>query len=180
MAARWYAARTKPRQESVAVDNLQRQDFAVYNPAISIERRRTKRIIIAREPLFPGYVLIQFELADATWRAINSTRGVISLLTFGEQGIPTPMPKGEVESIQAREKKGQLFFSEINRVKLGDSVRLKFGPAADAIGKVIFTRGERLELLLNLLGRETRVKAPLHAVEVVEPHHDMQTRRPVR
>ena len=180
MMARWYAARTKPRQESLAVTHLERQQFEVYAPQISIERFRNKRITVDREPLFPGYVLIKFALVDSAWRAINSTRGVISLLTFGEFGIPTPMPHGEVESIQAREKSGQLFISEIKRVRRGDKVKLKFGPAADAIGKVIFTRGERIELLLNLLGRQTRVKAPLHAVEVVEQRHQIQPSRPVR
>jgi transcriptional antiterminator RfaH len=180
MCARWYAARTKPRQEVTAVVNLERQQFEVYAPKISIERVREKRITVIREPLFPGYLLIRFALSDASWRSINSTRGVLSLLIFGENGAPTPMPNGEVESIQAREKSGELFISEVRRIYRGDKVRLKFGPAADAIGKVVFTRGERIELLLNLLGRETRVKAPLHAVEVVEQRNTMLRRRPVR
>lgn len=165
--ARWYAVRTKPRQESVVTKRLTRQDFPVYSPEITIERFRAKRITLLREPLFPGYVLVKFVLGNASWRAINSTRGVISLLTFGENGIPIPVPEGEVESIQRREIAGKLFFSEINRVRRGDKVRLKFGPSADAIGTVLFTRGERIELLLNLLGRQTRVKAPLHSVQVV-------------
>lgn len=181
MSSRWYAARTKPRQEHIAVDNLKRQAFEVYSPRISIERLRHNHICIERESLFPGYILIKFALRDETWRSINSTRGVISLLTFGENYGPSPMPVGEVEAIQRREIAGQLFISEIKRVRRGDRVRLKFGPAADAICRVLFTKGERIELLLNLLGRETRVKAPLHAVEIVEHQPRMLSgRRSVR
>jgi len=170
---RWYVARTKPRQEATAIEHLTRQNFAVYFPQISIERMRRDRISIEHEAFFPGYVLVQFVLADATWRVINSTRGVAKLLVFGQDGAPTPMPPGVVEQLQVREKRGQLFKSEIKRVRRGDQVRLKIGPAASQIGRVIFTRGERIELLLNLLGRQTRIKAPLHVVEIVE-------QRPIR
>jgi len=183
--ARWYAARTKPRQEAVAVLNLARQDFEAYSPQVTVERYKQtassgQRITIEREPLFPGYVLVKFALENFGWRSINSTRGVIELLRFGDDGGPCSLPRGEVESIQRREISGQLFISEVRRVRQNDSVKVKFGPAADKIGRVIFTKGERVELLLNLLGRETRVQAPLHAVEVVEPHKIYGHRRPVR
>jgi transcriptional antiterminator RfaH len=167
---RWFCARTKPRQEAIAVENLRRQSFETYSPKIRIERIHKSRICIDTESLFPGYLLIKFTLSDPTWRVINSTRGIANLLTFAENGRPSPMPIGEVESIQQREKQGLLFISEVKRVRRGDRVRLKIGPAAEQIGTVLFTRGERVELLLNLLGRKTRVKAPLHVVEVVAQH----------
>lgn len=173
----WFAARTKPRQADIALAHLKRQEFEVYHPKIRIERLNRKgRISLDHEPLFPGYLLIRFTLADATWRAINSTRGITNLLSFAENGRPSPMPIGEVENIQTRERKGLLFISEVKRVRRGDHVKLKIGPAAEQIGTVLFTRGERVELLLNLLGRQTRVKAPLHALEVVAQHKMLRPR----
>ena len=169
---RWYCARTKPRQEHIAVDNLRRQAFETYHPKISIERIRNGKIAVTREPLFPSYVLIRFALSDDAWRSINSTRGVSALLGFGEDFRPSPLPVGEVESIQDRERKGLLFISEVKRVKKGDRVRLKFGLATDQIGTVLFTSHERVTLLLSMLGQKTRVIAPLHALEVV-PNHKM-------
>lgn len=159
--------------------NLARQRFEAYSPQVTVERLRHQRITVEREPLFPGYVLVKFALEDDGWRTISSTRGVIELLRFGEDNGPAVMPRGEVESIQRREISGQLFISEVRRVKRNDRVRVKFGSAADKIGRVIFTKGERVEMLLNLLGRQTRVQAPLHAVEVVEPRK-MWGRRLVR
>ena len=167
MVPRWYAARTKSRQETVALRNLARQQFEAYSPHVEITRTVRRRIITTSEPVFPGYVLIRFALADAAWRAINSTRGIVSLIMTSENGIPAPLPVGEVEAIQRREKSGDLVIPDAALIRRGDKVRIKFGTAADAIGKVIFTRGERIELLLHLLGRETRVKAPLHAVEKI-------------
>jgi transcriptional antiterminator RfaH len=167
---RWFCARTKPRQEAIAVENLRRQSFEIYSPKIRIERLRKSRICIDTESLFPGYLLIRFMLSDPTWRVINSTRGIADLLGVAENGRPSPVPVGEIESIQHREKQGLLFISEVKRVRRGDRVRLKIGPAAEQIGTVLFTRNERVELLLNLLGRKTRVKAPLHVVEVVAQH----------
>lgn len=115
MIPRWYAARTKPKQESVAVLNLARQKFEVYSPLVTIERRHGKRISVEREPLFPGYVLVRFNLADENWRAINSTRGILGLLTMTTDQPPTPLPNEEIESIQRREMTGQLFISEVQK-----------------------------------------------------------------
>lgn len=170
--ARWYAARTKPRQDQVAVENLARQNFQIYSPRVTIERIRRGRITTGLEQFFPGYLLIHFALSDASWRAINSTRGVSRLISFSENGIPTAFPVGEIERLQVREKRGELFHTDISRVRRGDCVRLKVGPAADKIGRVLWTRGERIEFLLSLLGRETKVKAPLHLVEVVSQRHE--------
>jgi transcriptional antiterminator RfaH len=170
MDPRWFCCKCKPRQEAKAAENLHRQDFETYHPQITIERIRNGKIGTIRESLFPSYLLVKFTLSDAAWRSINSTRGVLGLLAFGENARPSPMPVGEVEQIQAREKKGLLFISEVKRVRRGDRVRIKIGPAADQIGTVLFTRAERVQLLLNLLGRQTRVYAPLHVLEVVSQH----------
>jgi len=172
---RWYAARAKTGQESIALDNLARQSFTAYYPQVEVERRRRGRITVEHEGLFPGYVLVKFALEPRAWRAINGTRGVIRLLSFSVEGAPSPLPVGEIERLQEREKQGQLHISEIMRLHRGDTVRLKIGMAVDQIGEVVRTRGERVELLLSLLGREIRCIAPMHALEMV-----CSSRTPVR
>lgn len=164
----WYCARSKPGQEQIALDNLQRQQFIAYYPKITIERRKRGRITRDREGLFPGYVLVKLALENCAWRAINSTRGVIRLLSFNEDGRPSPLPTCEIEALQDREKAGQLFISEIVRLRRGDRVRLKVGPAVDQIGTVVKTRGERVELLLQLLGSQVKCLAPLHCLEILD------------
>src|SRR5262245_26820326 len=164
---RWYAAKTKAGQDAIACANLARQQFTTYYPQMTIQRYRQGRIRLEREPLFPGYVLISLILEDQAWRAINNTRGVYKLLSFNEDGRPSALPDGEVESLQDKEKAGKLYVSEVLRLYRGDKIRLKFGPSVDQIGEVLRTRGERVEFLLKLLGRRVRVIAPLHALDLV-------------
>src|SRR5262245_19731087 len=169
MPDRWYVAKTKSGQDRIALDNLKRQLFEVYYPQITIERYRAGRIRRDCESLFPGYVLVRFALETATWRVINSTRGVYRLLSFAEDGRPSALPEGEIERLQEREKQGKLFVSEILTLRRGDQIRLKVGPSVDQIGQVIRTRGERVEFLMRLLGRKVRCIAPMHALELVTP-----------
>ena len=167
----WYAAKTKAGQDTIACNNLARQSFAIYYPQMIIERYRQGRITRDMEPLFPGYVLISFHLDNTQWRAINNTRGVYKLLSFNEDGRPSRMPNGEVESLQNQDRMGKLYISEVVRLKRGDLVRLKFGPSADRIGEVLRTRGERVEFLMSLLGRKIRCIAPRHALDLVLKRH---------
>jgi transcriptional antiterminator RfaH len=165
----WYAAKTKAGQDHIAIANLSRQQFEVYYPQMTIERWRSGHIRRDRESLFPGYVLVSFVLEDQAWRVINSTRGVYRLLSFNEDGRPSAMPHGEVELLMDKERHGQLFISEIMRLRRGDHIRMKFGPSVDQIGEVLRTRGERVEFLLRLLGRKVKCIAPIHALDLVVP-----------
>ena len=52
----WYVAYTKPRQESVAECNLQRQSFETYLPWIFQARRKRGERKGIVEPMFPCYL----------------------------------------------------------------------------------------------------------------------------
>jgi len=164
---RWYCVRAKPGQDQIAIKHLDRQNFTTYYPRMTIERARAGRIVCESVPLFPGYILVHSVMPVATWRTINGTRGVLRLLSFAEDGKPSAVAKGEIEVLQRREKAGKLYISEVVRLRRGDGVRMKFGSAVDQIGEVLWTRGERVEFLLRLLGRKVKCIAPQHALELV-------------
>ena len=167
MPEQWYVARSKPSQARIALERLTQQHFTTYWPQIEIERVKAGKVVKIREPLFPGYLFVLFELQPQSWRAINGTRGVQRLLSFSEDGKPSAIPYGEVESLQDREKQGQFKFSEITRFRRGDVVRVKNGISVGLTGKVVRTRGERVEFLLRLLGRQVRCIAPCHTLHLV-------------
>ena len=48
----WYLIFTKPRQESLARENLERQGFVTYLPRAQRSRRRNGRYIKSIEPFF--------------------------------------------------------------------------------------------------------------------------------
>lgn len=164
---RWYAAKTRSGQDRVAVDNLTRQNFETYSPRLTIERMRNGRITLRSESLFPGYVLIKSTMDACAWRIINSTRGIVRLISFSQDGNPSALPIGEIELLKQREILGKLHVSEILRFRHGDQIRMKVGSSVDQIGEVVRTRGERVEFLMHLLGRRVRCIAPMHQLDLV-------------
>jgi len=81
----WYLVHTKPRQEDVALANLQRQGYECYLPQMRVERIRRRKAEIAAEPMFPRYLFIQLDSSDQgkSWSPIRSTLGVSQLVHFG-------------------------------------------------------------------------------------------------
>lgn len=61
--AKWYVMYTKPRQESVALDNLQRQNYTVFYPQARVLKRKAgKGSTAVVEPLFPRYMFVRLEV----------------------------------------------------------------------------------------------------------------------
>lgn len=162
--SRWYCARAKPRREHLAIDGLKRQGFTTYFPQLEVEKIRNKRVVVEPEALFPSYVLVAMELTHAAWRAVNGTRGIIKLIGQGDEGRPIPLPRGEIEALQLREKLGQLRISRVRRLKRGDRVKVINGPLAGQTGIVQWSKSERVTFLLSLLGRNMRIVAPSHTL----------------
>jgi transcriptional antiterminator RfaH len=164
---RWYAARAKPGQERLALENLSRQEFTAYYPRIHIERFKKGKIIKEVEGLFPGYLFVNVALDPAAWRTINSTRGIMRLLSFSQDGRPSPVPPGHIEALREREISGEFLIPMAARFRKNDTVRIKNGPSAGKTGRVLATKGERVEFLFNLLGREVKCIAPQHILYLV-------------
>ena len=81
----WYLVHTKPRQEDIALANLERQGYECYLPQMSIERVRRRKAEVATEPMFPRYLFVRLDSSDQgkSWSPIRSTLGVSQLVHFG-------------------------------------------------------------------------------------------------
>ncbi len=81
----WYLVHTKPRQEDLALANLERQGYSCYLPQLRIERVRRRKTEIALEPMFPRYLFVRLDSSDQGkgWSPIRSTLGVSQLVHFG-------------------------------------------------------------------------------------------------
>jgi len=81
----WYLVHTKPRQEEIALANLERQGYECYLPQMRIERVRRRKAEVATEPMFPRYLFIRLDSSDQgkSWSPIRSTLGVSQLVHFG-------------------------------------------------------------------------------------------------
>jgi len=122
----WYLVHTKPRQEDVALANLQRQGYECYLPQMRIERIRRRKAEIATEPMFPRYLFIRLDSSDQgkSWSPIRSTLGVSQLVRFGAR--VAKVDDALVDLLRQREQAMPLdamFHS-------GDSVVITDGPFA--------------------------------------------------
>ena len=158
----WYTIHTKPRQESVAEEHLQRQGFTVYLPRIQATRRQKDRWQETIEPLFPRYLFIYTNPEEQNLAPIRSTRGVSKLVRFGNQLIPVPEVLIEAVKERADPETGWLV-PESPLFKPGDRVAILEGPFAELEGIFHCEQGEqRALILLEVLGKLTNLTVSRH------------------
>lgn len=160
----WYAVYTRPREEAIAQENLERQGFATYWPRYRKRASHARRIEEVAAGLFPRYLFARLDLSQSGWRTIRSTRGVVGLVTQGAE--PASVSARLLDGIRARE-------DEQGFVVLGRQIELKKGQrvqlASDAFKghDLIFEArkdSERVVVLLGLLGRQFEVAVPVREV----------------
>ena len=156
--ANWFTVYTKPRQEQVALDHLQRQGFRCLLPmAVNPYQRRSARDPRI-EPLFPRYLFLNAVADQQSLGPVRSTRGVATLVRFGME--LARLPETVIEAInRRREPETGLVRLDPVPVEPGDKVKVFDGPLAGLEGIFKERKGERRALLLAmLLGTESTVE----------------------
>ncbi len=163
----WYVVFTHPAAEAKAILNLERQGFRTYMPRFRTLRRHARREEPVWRPLFPRYLFISFDSVVARWRAILSTFGVADLIRHGDR--PTRVPEGIIDGLRAREVGGEFEPSPAQaRLKPGTLVQVQGGPFHEWVGRLeSLTDGDRVRVLLSLLGREVRTELAISKVQAV-------------
>lgn len=109
---------------------------------------------------FPGYILVNMDLNDETWRVVRQTPGVTQIVGSGD--TPMPLSRGEVERLlhpgeaaEGREKVKTTVDYEV-----GETVKVISGPLADFEGAIsdINVDQSRLKVMVSIFGRETPVE----------------------
>lgn len=149
----------------MAERNLRRQHFQTFLPMHEETRRKAGRFISTVRPLFTGYMFVAFDTSKGGWRAINSTYGITRLVSFGED--PQPVPLDLISRLMLRcDDGGKLLPPRI--LQPGDVVRLTSGPFAEFVATVEkISPDQRVWVLLDLMGRTTRVAVHPDALQVV-------------
>lgn len=155
----WYAVYTRPRQEGIALDNLERQAFECFLPlADNPYQRRSRRAARRPEPLFPRYLFLLAAPDVQSLASVRSTRGVVGLVRAGHELVR--MPDSVIDALRARQdpRTGLIALQPLP-LQAGDAVRVFDGPLAGLEG-VLQEHCSRTRslLMLSLLGRETTVE----------------------
>lgn len=163
--SQWFVMYTKPRQEAVALDNLERQQYRVFFPKAKVRKRKSGRPATeVIEPLFARYMFVKLESGVDDFSKLRSTKGCVDLVKFG--GKPTPVPEELIELIQAQvDESDQLDLAKVVLPAVGSVVRVEEGPFEGLLGTIASHKSaDRVLVLLNVLGAERRVE--LGAVQV--------------
>jgi transcriptional antiterminator RfaH len=154
----WYLIHPKPRQETTALTNLERQGYTCYLPKISKTTGRGSNIRKAAEPMFPRYLFIQLNEGKAdcnghNWMPIRSTLGVDKLVQFGDN-YPS-LDNALIQTLQQRERD-----TPVQPVlKQGDTVQTLDEPFKDL--EAIFHTADsdhRVIILMNFLNQRLPVR----------------------
>jgi len=141
----WYLIKTKPRQEKIAIQNLENQGYKVFCPISKINNQ----LVV----LFPGYLFTQLNDKTQNWSPINSTKGVLHFVKFGLNFAK--VPTSVIKFIKTNQHITTEKLINLNQFKPGDKVQISDGVFKNymAIFKS-YKSDERIMLLMNLLGHE--------------------------
>lgn len=157
----WYVVHTKVRQEQTACDNLVRQGYAVYLPRIKILKRVRGYQQAKQEPLFPRYLFLQPGSAAHSIAPIRSTLGVTAIVRFGQE--PAVIQPETLKTIREFETRRNAARDEdISPFQPGERIRVADGPLAGLEGLISDVSQERVIVLMQLLGQDTRVGLSHH------------------
>ena len=161
---RWYLVYAKPRQETVARLNLERQGYRVYLPLVRQPRRQKGRMGSIVAPMFPRYLFIRLDRETHDWGPIRSTFGVVSMVRFGQ--VPAAVPDDLIDLLQAREDETGIQILPVEQYRRGAKVRIIQGGFSGYEGIFIARSGrDRVTVLLQVLGRAARAQIDLGAIE---------------
>jgi len=161
---RWYAVYTQACREHWTRSNLWERGHEVYLPLYRRQRRHARRTDWVSAPLFPRYLFVTNNPARPGRRSILSTPGVIGLVKFGDR--PATVTDTIIQDIRSRENDaGHVQLVDLKSLIPGEQVRIHSGIMTDQVG--LFERGsdaDRVVILLQLLGREVRVRMPSNSI----------------
>jgi len=167
-ATTWYLAYSKPRLERQAAQELENQGYVAYLPMCLPGRRARggQGAVPALEPMFPRYVFFRRGHLQQGLGPARSTRGVSTLVSFGTG--PAVLSDCLIDGVREVERMRRLDEASLGcGFKAGDRVRVSHERLQCLEGMVTAVAGERVTLLLQILGRETALRVHCSEVETL-------------
>lgn len=128
-------------------------------------RKRRSRRVTTVEPLFPSYLFVHMRLDPGPWDAVRWAPGVKRII--GTEDVPTPVPGEAMRLLMDRCGTGGVIQWHPS-FQPGEPVRIVIGPFAGLEGILDRPsgRGERVRVLLRLLGTATPVEMDVTDIEL--------------
>jgi transcription termination/antitermination protein NusG len=174
---RWYVVHAYSGMEKAVERNLrERIDRAgmqdkfgrILVPTEEVVELKNGKKAVTERRFFPGYVLVEMDMADDTWHLVKHTSKVTGFVG-GARNRPAPISEAEVMKIVNQMQEGV----DKPRPKVewivGEFVRVKEGPFTDFNGAVEEVNYEKskVRVSVTIFGRATPVELDFAQVEKV-------------
>ena len=132
-----------------------------------VELKNGKKSVSERR-FFPGYVLVEMEMADDTWHLVKHTSKVTGFVG-GAKNRPSPISEAEVLKIVHQMQEGVEKPRPKVQWEVGELVRVKEGPFTDFNGAVedVNYDKSKVRVSVTIFGRATPVELDFSQVEKV-------------
>lgn len=175
MSMQWYVVHAysgfeksvqRALKDRIARAGMQDKFGEILVPVEEVVEMKDGHKSITERKFFPGYVLVQMAMEDATWHIVKSTPKV-SGFVGGTPTKPAPISQKEVDSILRQMQEGV----EKPRPKFtfepGELVRVTEGPFADFSGSVedVDYDKSKVRVSVSIFGRATPVELDFSQVE---------------
>ncbi|MFK7851606.1 MAG: transcription termination/antitermination protein NusG [Akkermansiaceae bacterium] len=165
---KWFCVRTQTKREHIAAGHLRTlEEIEVFCPRIKYRKVTRRGKVWWFEPLFPGYLLAKFDLAEME-RAVTFTQGVTGLVKFGNEtpSVPESFVESLIHQVNEQSSDEDSLITVAPKLEVGDEVEVATGPFQGMKGTVqsIAPASERIKILLEFLGEVQPVDVDLFAI----------------
>ena len=162
---RWYVLHTYSGYEENVSRNLRQRiesmdmEDKIFDVLIPIETKikiKNGNRKMVKEKIFPGYVLVNMIVTDASWYVVRNTPNVTGFVGSGT--TPTPVSEEEIESLLQRMGQDEPEYKV--DVAVDEIVKIVDGPFKDYEGKVseVDEARGKAKILVSMFGRETPIE----------------------
>lgn len=169
---RWYVVQVYAGHEETVKNDLERriQEDGVqdlFGPVLVPTARMQGIIDVGQEQdeqLFPGYVLVEMELAPQSMRLVLSSPRAIKFLGGKD---PAPLSKKEADRVLSQIRGDVVVASKKSDFVEGREIDIVDGPFAGFVGIIekIDEEDEKLTVMVSIFGRMTPVELSFNQVK---------------
>jgi transcriptional antiterminator NusG len=174
---RWYVVHAYSGMEKAVERNLReridRSDLQgkfgrILVPMEEVVELKNGKKAVTERRFFPGYVLVEMEMADDSWHLVKHTNKVTGFVG-GAKNRPSPISEAEVLKIVNQMQQGVEKPKPKTLWSVGELVRIKDGPFTDFNGAVedVSYDKSKLRVAVTIFGRSTPVELDFAQVEKV-------------
>jgi transcription termination/antitermination protein NusG len=174
---RWYVVHAYSGMEKAVERNLreridrselQEKFGRILVPMEEVVELKNGKKSVSERRFFPGYVLVEMEMADDTWHLVKHTSKVTGFVG-GAKNRPSPISEAEVLKIVHQMQEGVEKPRPKVQWEVGELVRVKEGPFTDFNGAVedVNYDKSKVRVSVTIFGRATGVDLDFSQVEKV-------------